>query len=72
MVGHSSTMEVCSHELLQRKPKEPKELINSISKIPYCGMMRLAKENEKWKVAPFLPLTHGKNPRYDWKMMLNE
>lgn len=71
MVGHLSTLEACSRELSKRVVGDPEGMFYLTQKIPYCGLMQLQCANNSWKIVEgCLPITHGKNPRYDWKLLL--
>nr|XP_023011984.1 protein UBASH3A homolog isoform X2 [Leptinotarsa decemlineata] len=74
LVGHSTTLETCSHELLGRKPKLPNDLIKIIQKIPYCALVQLTGNGDKWEMAEpvCLPMMHSNNQRFDWKMLFGE
>ncbi|KAG5866952.1 hypothetical protein JTB14_035406 [Gonioctena quinquepunctata] len=72
LVGHSATVDTCSHELLGKKPKLPSDMIKLIQKMPYCALTHVTGRGDKWEMVepPCLPVTHSNNPRYDWKMLV--
>lgn len=73
IVGHSATLETCSHELIGRKPRTATAMTKIIQKIPYCSLVQLTSIDGKWEIVepPSLPLTHSANQRFDWKILLN-
>ncbi|KAJ8925704.1 hypothetical protein NQ315_009551 [Exocentrus adspersus] len=73
LIGHSATLETCSHELIGRKPRSATEMTKIIQKIPYCGLIQLTSTDGKWEIVepPTLPLTYSANQRFDWKILLN-
>nr|XP_970192.2 PREDICTED: protein UBASH3A homolog isoform X1 [Tribolium castaneum] len=72
-VGHASTLEVCSRELVGKKPRAAYEMTDVIQKVAYCSLLQLAQEGDKWEIAelPFPPITHTTNHRFDYKIFLN-
>lgn len=72
LVGHSSTLEICSRQLVGQQSRPGNEMLDLITKIPYLGMVQLNFIDNKWQmVEPCLPFTHGKNLRHNWKILLN-
>lgn len=73
LVGHSATLETCSHELVGKKPRLANEMTKVIQKIPYCSILQLDYKDNKWEITepPCPPITHSNNPRFDWKILLN-
>lgn len=71
LVGHSATLETCSHELVGKKPRLANEMTKLIQKIPYCSFLQLDCKGTKWTIVdpPCTPITHSNNPRFDWKIM---
>lgn len=73
LVGHSSTLDVCSRELLGKKPRTASEMTKIIQKIPYCGLIQLGQgDDEKWEILelPFPPITHSNNNRFDYRIIM--
>ncbi|CAG9813823.1 unnamed protein product [Phaedon cochleariae] len=74
LVGHSATLDTCSHELVGKRPRPPNEMIKIVQKIPYCGLCQVARkeDGDGWEVVepPCLPATHSNNQRFDWKMLI--
>lgn len=67
-MGHTATLEVCSRELTGKKPRTTgTEMIDVIRKIPYCALLTIAQNDEKWEVveSPCPPVTHTNNQRFD-------
>lgn len=67
-VGHTATLEVCSRELLGRKPRSlGSEMTEIIRKVPYCALLTLAQNGDKWEIVegPCPPVTHSNNQRFD-------
>lgn len=67
-VGHTATLEVCSRELLGRKPRSlGTEMTDIIRKVPYCALLTLAQNGDKWEIVegPCPPVTHTNNQRFD-------
>nr|CAI5857377.1 unnamed protein product [Callosobruchus analis] len=76
IVGHSSTLETCSYELLGRVPRQPEEMMKLLRKIPYCALTHLARNQDgKWAVvqihSPPLSITHSTNQTFDSKILQN-
>ncbi|CAH1977016.1 unnamed protein product [Acanthoscelides obtectus] len=78
IVGHSSTLETCSYELLGRSPRQPEEMMKLLRKIPYCALTHLTCDPDtggKWTVvqthAPPLSVTHSTNQTFDTKILQN-
>lgn len=72
-VGHASTLEVCSRELIGKKPRVAMDMTKVIQQVPYCSLLQLAQEGDKWEISelPFPPITHTTNHRFDYKVLLN-
>lgn len=72
LVGHSSSLETCSHELLGRQPKSLTGFMSSLSRVPYVGLIQLTNTGDKWEAVepPALPITHTANQTFDWKSVL--
>lgn len=73
LVGHAATLEVCSRELIGKKPRSVNEMTKIIQKVPYCSVLQLVQEGDQWEIAelPFPPITHTTNQRFDYKILLN-
>ncbi|CAG9860079.1 unnamed protein product [Phyllotreta striolata] len=72
VIGHSATLDTCSHELVGNRIKSPNDMIKLIQKVPYCGLLEMSNRNGKWEIVepPILPMTHSNNQRFDWKAFL--
>lgn len=71
-VGHAATLDVCSRELLGKKPRNATDFSKMLQKVPYCSMMALEKcDDNKWNYIepPCPPVTHSNNQRFDWKVI---
>lgn len=67
-VGHTATLEVCSRELLGRKPRSlGSEMTEIIRKVPYCALLTIAQNGDRWEIveSPCPPVTHTNNQRFD-------
>ncbi|KAK5647604.1 hypothetical protein RI129_002496 [Pyrocoelia pectoralis] len=70
-VAHACSLDVCSREMIGGCPRSSTEMTKLLSKVPYCGLVTVAKGEDKWEMvdAPCPPLTHTNNQRFDWKML---
>lgn len=71
-VGHAATLDVCSRVLIGRKPRGTgAEVIDVIKKVPYCALMAVAQDGDKWEIKdrPAFPVTHTNNQRFDSKII---
>lgn len=70
-VAHACSLDVCSRELTCCSPRSSTEMTKLLTKVPYCGLLALAKSDDKWEMveAPCPPLTHTNNQRFDWKIL---
>ncbi|KAF5290610.1 hypothetical protein FQA39_LY14676 [Lamprigera yunnana] len=71
-VAHACSLDVCSHDLLGVPHRASNEMTKLVSRVPYCGLITLARGEEKWKVieSPCPPITHTNNQRFDWKVFM--
>ncbi|XP_078088204.1 ubiquitin-associated and SH3 domain-containing protein A-like [Mustelus asterias] len=71
LVAHSSTLDCCTRPLLGLPPKDSKEFVQMVRKIPALGLCccEEVKETKKWQMIepPVRTLTHGPNPAFSWK-----
>lgn len=74
-VGHAATLDTCTRQLTGRSPRSAAELVQTVHKIPYCGLCVAQESGEgtSWSLVapPILPLTHSANARFDWRCMLS-
>ncbi|XP_050297302.1 protein UBASH3A homolog isoform X2 [Anthonomus grandis grandis] len=72
IVGHSSTLDTCSRDLLGKKFRPGKELIKVVQEIPYCSIIEVNGTGNTWEMVdpPCLPPTHSTNQRFDWRILL--
>ncbi|KRT78226.1 SH3 domain-containing protein [Oryctes borbonicus] len=71
-VGHAATLDVCSRELLGKKPRNATEFSKMLQKVPYCSLMALENSDAAtWNFIepPVPPVTHSNNQRFDWKVI---
>lgn len=71
-VGHAATLEVCSRELIGKKPRSlAGEMTDVIRKVPYCALLTVAHDGDKWEIveSPCPPVTHANNHRFDFKLL---
>ncbi|KAK9694373.1 Histidine phosphatase superfamily (branch 1) [Popillia japonica] len=71
-VGHAATLDVCSRDLLGKKPRTAADFSKVLQKVPYCSLMALEKcEENTWNFTepPVPPITHSNNQRFDWKVI---
>ncbi|XP_077985056.1 ubiquitin-associated and SH3 domain-containing protein B-like [Glandiceps talaboti] len=73
MVGHAGTLDGCSRQLFGLMPRTPTEFTKIVQKVPYCGVVALEELPDVgiWDLiqVPFPTLTHGPNPRFDWRIL---
>uniref|UniRef100_UPI00398F7FC0 ubiquitin-associated and SH3 domain-containing protein A-like n=1 Tax=Pristiophorus japonicus TaxID=55135 RepID=UPI00398F7FC0 len=71
LVAHASTLDCCTRPLLGLPPKDAKEFVQMVRKIPALGLCccEEVKETKKWQMIepPVRTLTHGPNPAFSWK-----
>lgn len=79
MVGHATTVDVCTRQLVGGKIRSFQEMSKLLLKVPYCSMTMIEEDEEKkepeerkWalKELPFPPITQTNNMRFDWKVLL--
>ncbi|XP_037940920.1 protein UBASH3A homolog isoform X2 [Teleopsis dalmanni] len=71
VVAHATTLDTCTRQLIGENPRNSDELRQVIHKIPYCSLVTVEESNNTWKfVEPdCLPVTHAKNPRFEWNVL---
>jgi ubiquitin-associated SH3 domain-containing protein len=72
LLGHASSLDTCTRQVIGKKPRSAEELVHMVNKIPYCGVSVMEEVADKqWALVkpPILTLQHSVNPRYDWKML---
>ncbi|XP_060688827.1 ubiquitin-associated and SH3 domain-containing protein A-like [Hemiscyllium ocellatum] len=71
LVAHASTLDCCTRPLLGLPPKDTKEFVQMVRKIPALGLCccEEVKETKKWQMIepPIRTLTHGPNAAFNWK-----
>ncbi|XP_067897428.1 ubiquitin-associated and SH3 domain-containing protein A-like isoform X2 [Heterodontus francisci] len=71
LVAHASTLDCCTRPLLGLPPKDSKEFVQMVRKIPALGLCccEQVKETKMWQMIepPVRTLTHGPNPAFSWK-----
>lgn len=70
--GHCATLEVCSWELVGKKPKPESELRTFLADVTYCAIIELQGSGGIWKTmpSPCPPVTHGGNKTLNYEMFL--
>lgn len=72
VVAHATTLDTCTRQMIGETPRNTNELRQVIHKIPYCSLATIEQDSEgRWKfVEPeCLPVTHSKNPRFEWNAL---
>ncbi|XP_017482155.1 PREDICTED: protein UBASH3A homolog [Rhagoletis zephyria] len=72
VVAHATTLDTCTRQLIGASPRSTNELRQVIHKIPYCSLGTVEEVDAGvWKfVEPeCLPVTHSKNPRFEWNAL---
>ncbi|XP_071959698.1 ubiquitin-associated and SH3 domain-containing protein B-like [Antedon mediterranea] len=76
IVGHAGSLDGCTRLLQGLSPRPALEFTKIVQKVPYCGVIALKEYKEMlvWDMfpPPFPTLTHGPNPRFDWRIMQPE
>ncbi|XP_022920933.2 ecdysteroid-phosphate phosphatase isoform X1 [Onthophagus taurus] len=70
-IGHAATLDVCSRELIGKKPRNATDFTKILQKVPYCSLMMLERNENVWNIVepPCPPVTHSNNQRFDWKVI---
>ncbi|KAH8243852.1 hypothetical protein KR032_010813 [Drosophila birchii] len=71
VVAHATTLDTCSRQLTGGAPRSTNELRQVIHKIPYCSLATVEQMDGVWKLVEpeCLPVTHSKNPRFEWNAL---
>lgn len=72
IIGHAATLDSCSRELTGNPPRTHSEMNKVMQKVPYCSLVVVEQDsNDQWRLTdpPCYPVTHTKNPRFDWKSL---
>ncbi|XP_022215129.2 protein UBASH3A homolog isoform X2 [Drosophila obscura] len=71
VVAHATTLDTCSRQLTGGAPRSTNELRQVIHKIPYCSLATVEQVDGVWKLVEpeCLPVTHSKNPRFEWNAL---
>ncbi|XP_017084039.1 protein UBASH3A homolog isoform X2 [Drosophila eugracilis] len=71
VVAHATTLDTCSRQLTGGVPRSTNELRQVIHKIPYCSLATVEQVDGVWKLVEpeCLPVTHSKNPRFEWNAL---
>lgn len=71
VVAHATTLDTCSRQLTGGAPRSTNELRQVIHKIPYCSLATVEQVEGVWKLVEpeCLPVTHSKNPRFEWNAL---
>ncbi|KAF0308340.1 Protein UBASH3A [Amphibalanus amphitrite] len=68
LVGHAATLDCCTRQQTGHQARSAAELRSFLGKIPYCSIVAMEERSGgHWhlKEAPFPPLTHSHNQRFD-------
>ncbi|XP_065137310.1 ubiquitin associated and SH3 domain containing Bb isoform X1 [Paramisgurnus dabryanus] len=75
-VGHASSLEACTRKIQGLPPKNPKDFVQGVRKIPYLGLCACEEQGDTgvWQLVdpPILPLTHGPNHSFSWRETLQQ
>ncbi|XP_023175700.2 protein UBASH3A homolog isoform X2 [Drosophila hydei] len=71
VVAHATTLDTCSRQLTGGAARNTNELRQVIHKIPYCSLVTVEQLDGVWKLVEpdCLPVTHSKNPRFEWSAL---
>ncbi|XP_017960324.1 protein UBASH3A homolog isoform X2 [Drosophila navojoa] len=71
IVAHATTLDTCSRQLTGGAARNTNELRQVIHKIPYCSLVTVEQVDGVWKLVEpdCLPVTHSKNPRFEWSAL---
>ncbi|KAH8414188.1 hypothetical protein KR215_000146 [Drosophila sulfurigaster] len=72
IVAHATTLDTCSRQLTGGVARNTNELRQVIHKIPYCSLVTVEQQLDGvWKLVEpeCLPVTHSKNPRFEWNAL---
>ncbi|XP_075148614.1 ecdysteroid phosphate phosphatase isoform X2 [Haematobia irritans] len=71
IVAHATTLDTCTRQLVGEAPRNTNELRQVIHKIPYCSLANVEHIDGQWKLVEpeCLPVTHSKNPRFEWNAL---
>ncbi|XP_046865126.1 protein UBASH3A homolog isoform X1 [Drosophila willistoni] len=71
VVAHATTLDTCSRQLTGGSARSTNELRQVIHKIPYCSLATVEQVDGVWKLVEpeCLPVTHSKNPRFEWNAL---
>ncbi|XP_073816656.1 ecdysteroid phosphate phosphatase isoform X2 [Musca autumnalis] len=71
IVAHATTLDTCTRQLIGEAPRNTNELRQVIHKIPYCSLANVEEIDGQWKLVEpdTLPVTHSKNPRFEWNAL---
>ena len=83
LVGHGTSLDVCTRQLVGEPVRSPADLISLIKGVPYCAVSMAKQESGvaqegdtqnselKFKLVkpPILTLQHSMNQKYNWKSL---
>ncbi|XP_044745415.1 protein UBASH3A homolog isoform X2 [Coccinella septempunctata] len=75
LVGHATTLDTCSRNLLNGKWLTTNELLTLAGHISYCSLVQLTRNKDNnWKlVTPPCPsMSYGNNKQFKWKVLLDK
>ncbi|EFX80352.1 hypothetical protein DAPPUDRAFT_318481 [Daphnia pulex] len=72
LIGHASTLDACSRQLVGGLPRSAQELSRIVHRIPYCSLAAVQQQQPRWKLIepPVPPMTYSANLRFDWQTLL--
>lgn len=83
VVGHSSSLDTCTRNMIGESSRGPSDFLSLIKGIPYCAVSMIQQSNPTsqesgdsnnqitWKLVkpPVLTLQHSLNQKYEWKSL---
>jgi len=74
-VGHSSSIDACSRQLIGNPLISRPEMCSLVLQVPFCALAVVEQDNQSgdWKLVepPVPPMTYSSNKPFDWKILTN-